>query len=345
MLRIMIVDDEPNIVEGLYHLIQSMDTEGLDVSKAYSGREALALIREAPVDLVLSDIRMPGMSGLQLLSAIEEYWPSCRIVFLTGYGEFDYIHTAIKSPQCTGYLLKTEGDEIIIDTMRREIGKINEQKEHSTLLARAREQMTAMLSLLREQYLRLLVTEGSQANGPAGFDGSELKLRIDPCKPMLAAVGWLQPSSQMGYLERTRLVLAIDEAIADAFGSHATREFAMLDEGMAVWLLQNGSWAQGSDPATGPVESFAGYVGAGLQLVQNNVRQIGATVSFALSSGAVGVEELPLKVHALQTLAIGMGAAGSEMIIHEQQAEAMLPPGGEAQAAQHQRFPLQLRRL
>lgn len=344
MLRILVVDDEPNIAEGLCHLIQSTDAEGLDVNRAYSGSQALSMIGEAPVDLILSDIRMPGMTGLQLLSAVEEYWPSCRVVFLTGYDQFEYIHTAIKAPQCAGYLLKTEGDEAILATVKKEIEKIRLQKEHNTLLARAKEQLSAMQSLLRDQYLRCLVSEGPGAAERSGLGPDDLKLRVDPSKALFAAVCRSQQTTQAGFMERTRMAVVLDEAMSDAFGGHVARDFVLLDEGMSVWLMQPSAQSARSDQAA-PPESFPGYIGAGLQMVQNSVHQIGSSVSFILASEAVSAEELPAKVRALQALALKLSASGSEMLVHERQAAEFLPADGGEQTALRMEFPIRLRRL
>ena len=343
MLHILIVDDEPNIVEGLCHLIQAMDEDNLSVSKAYSGREALAVIEESPVDLVLSDIRMPGMSGLQLLSALERIWPSCRIVFLTGYSEFEYIHTAIKSPQCAGYLLKTEGDDEIIAVVRRELDGIRQRRENNTLPERARDQMTAMVSLLRERHLHALVTEGSRPEDRAQPDAAELGLHINLDGPVLAAVGVIPPGLKPGNLERARLAITVNEALADVFGGRARWDFTLMEPELAVWLIQPAE-PIAAQPAGGP--GFTRHVGAGLQLVQDGVRQAGPPISFALASEPVPFDRLPEKVRALQALALSMGAADGEMVVQERMVvERMTKPEGGAGGLMRLQFPALLRKL
>ena len=70
--KILCVDDEPNIVAALRRLFRS---SGYQVLTATSGAEALALLAQEPVNLIISDMRMPGMDGAQLLEKVRNGWP------------------------------------------------------------------------------------------------------------------------------------------------------------------------------------------------------------------------------------------------------------------------------
>jgi Response regulator containing CheY-like receiver domain and AraC-type DNA-binding domain len=112
MYRLLIVDDEPVILEGLVQLFEQLDEPKLDVCQAYSPGEAIELAKRTKIDIVLSDIRMPGKTGLQMIDDIVFYWPDCRIIFLTGYSEFDYIYTAFQK-NVESFILKTEEDSVV----------------------------------------------------------------------------------------------------------------------------------------------------------------------------------------------------------------------------------------
>jgi two-component system, NtrC family, response regulator PilR len=100
MSTILVVDDEPNIIEVLEVVLLD---EGLDVLKAASGREALAILREHDVDVVISDIKMPDFSGVELLREAKPIAPDTIFIMITAfastetaiealqYGAFDYI--------------------------------------------------------------------------------------------------------------------------------------------------------------------------------------------------------------------------------------------------------------
>ena len=115
-MRLLIVDDEPHIVDWLHDLMRS-EFPDMDVRKAYSGIQAREMLEKEKIELLISDIRMPKMTGLELMRLVREKWPSCRILFLTGYGEFDYVYTAIQQ-KGVRYLLKTEDDEVIVRAVR-----------------------------------------------------------------------------------------------------------------------------------------------------------------------------------------------------------------------------------
>ena len=125
MYRLLIVDDEPAIVEGLALLFSEVEGMDLDVMKAHSGLEAVAIAGTTKLDIVLSDIRMPGMNGIQLMDEIGRCWPSCRFVMLTGYDQFDYIYTAVQK-RADAYLLKTEEDAVVVDAVRHIVAACEE---------------------------------------------------------------------------------------------------------------------------------------------------------------------------------------------------------------------------
>ncbi len=90
---ILVVDDEEDIRQLLAALLRRA---GYEVSVAQSGEEALAKLRETPCDLVITDLRMPGMDGLQLLRRIATEFPTSRAIVLTGYGSIQSAVEATK---------------------------------------------------------------------------------------------------------------------------------------------------------------------------------------------------------------------------------------------------------
>ncbi len=91
--RVLVVDDdEANRVT----LERILSREGLDVVHAASGREGLEQLREAPVDLILTDLKMPGMSGIDLLKACKHLEPDLEVVVMTAYGTVETAVEAMK---------------------------------------------------------------------------------------------------------------------------------------------------------------------------------------------------------------------------------------------------------
>ncbi len=96
MFRMLIVDDEPEIVDSIFELFTERAISELEVMRAYSSKDAILYLNSMKIDVLLTDIRMPGTNGLQLASHARTNWPKCRTIFLTGHNEFDYAYSAIK---------------------------------------------------------------------------------------------------------------------------------------------------------------------------------------------------------------------------------------------------------
>ncbi len=83
---ILIVDDEEGVRDGLSELLKD---EGYTVLCAEDGEEALKILRTTSIDLILTDMRMPGMSGIDLLKKVHEINDKLGVIILTGYGEIE----------------------------------------------------------------------------------------------------------------------------------------------------------------------------------------------------------------------------------------------------------------
>jgi two-component system response regulator YesN len=163
MYRLLIVDDEPVIVEGLSFLFQQIDDIELDVCTASSGHEALEWLYRARIDIVLSDIQMPGLNGIQLMEEIKKSWPSCRVVMFTGYSDFDYVYRSIRQ-EGVKYLLKSEGDDVVVDTVRSLIREIQDQVKAEEWMERAEHQLQSELPLLQKEFMLDLLYDPAAAD-------------------------------------------------------------------------------------------------------------------------------------------------------------------------------------
>lgn len=103
-LRIMIADDQELIRENL-SIILSQNADMEVTGLAENGAELLSLIKKAPPDIVLMDIRMPELDGVAATHAIKEQWPQVRIIILTTFDDDEYVFNALKYG-ASGYLLK-----------------------------------------------------------------------------------------------------------------------------------------------------------------------------------------------------------------------------------------------
>ena len=119
MLRVLLVDDEPFIVQGLSMLLD-WEKEGCEiVATAQNGVEALAYLKENEADLIIADIKMPEMTGLELLETIRrEQISRAYFVILSGYSDFAYAQQAIRY-SCMDYVLKPVEKEVLTEIIRK----------------------------------------------------------------------------------------------------------------------------------------------------------------------------------------------------------------------------------
>ncbi|WHY18714.1 response regulator [Paenibacillus sp. G2S3] len=119
MLKVLIVDDEPWVLEGLRTMID-WEKYGFEVcGEAHNGSEAMRLIQEYKPELVLTDINMPVINGLELIAKLNEVMTNPpKFVVLTGYDDFKYARTALQQ-RVNDYLLKPIDDEEIESLLSR----------------------------------------------------------------------------------------------------------------------------------------------------------------------------------------------------------------------------------
>lgn len=119
-MRVLIVDDESSVRSGLLKYINWKNL-GIDSADAIETvDEALEFIQTQKPEIIISDIRMPGMNGIELCNAIREVHPSCRIIFLSGYSDKEYLMGAI-SLSVEAYLEKPVSIQEMEDCLRRTV--------------------------------------------------------------------------------------------------------------------------------------------------------------------------------------------------------------------------------
>ncbi|MFQ5458536.1 MAG: response regulator, partial [Myxococcota bacterium] len=115
---VLFVDDEPNILKAMGRLFRG---ENFDLKTAASGAEALKMMDAAPMQVVVSDHRMPGMTGVDLLSKIRERWPDIIRILVTGNSEINIAVDAINRGQIYRLITKPWNDDEIRATVREAV--------------------------------------------------------------------------------------------------------------------------------------------------------------------------------------------------------------------------------
>ena len=126
MLKVLLVDDEPFILQGLNVLIDWEDY-GFEVYTAQDGKSAYDMISEQGFDLVIADIKMPVMDGIELLKRIREDGNDVSFVILSGFAEFSYAQEALKH-KCSAYILKPVEKDSLIAVVEKVIASKEDQE-------------------------------------------------------------------------------------------------------------------------------------------------------------------------------------------------------------------------
>lgn len=130
MYKLLVVDDEPIIIKGIRSFV---DFEALSISEVFeasNGEMALESFKINLPDLVLADINMPKMNGLDFAIAAKAIKPEVKIAIITGYDYFDYALTALKSG-IDDYVLKPVSKNDIQDTLRKLVEKLQNDQSNS----------------------------------------------------------------------------------------------------------------------------------------------------------------------------------------------------------------------
>ncbi|WP_309119975.1 response regulator [Paenibacillus sp.] len=280
MYRLLLVDDEYRIVDGLYEVFSAFDDPELQVHKAYSGEEAIAILSGTRIDIVLSDIRMPGLSGLELQDEIVRRRQECKIIFLTGYDESELVRKAVREG-AINYILKSEEDTVIIDAVKKAIAGIREERRSKKFLETAKLQLSLALPVLRGEHLKKMC-EGSRTVQSLTADMfDDMAERPDLSKPVIPVLGkvdaWRPNDSSA---DRLLLLGAIENIGEECFKDFIILK-AVFDDRSFVWALQPTARAREANEKSGPA-SMQLYVPSILETVQQIVSEIlQMTVSFA----------------------------------------------------------------
>ncbi|MCZ8517892.1 MULTISPECIES: response regulator transcription factor [Paenibacillus] len=127
MLRIMIADDEERIRLGLEKIITKESAEYEVVGSYASGTELLADLPGKDVDVIITDIQMPGMDGLELIGKLRDQRPGVQCVIVSGYSEFEYARKALQF-RVTEYLLKPVNKQELFELLRRLHGETEKRR-------------------------------------------------------------------------------------------------------------------------------------------------------------------------------------------------------------------------
>lgn len=237
--KMLIVDDERAIVNGLVRLFEDESDLRLELFRAYSGIEAYEFLQRQPVDIVMTDIRMPGMTGLELQRQVKELWPNCQIIFLTGFNEFHYVQEALRNDGAD-YILKTEEDTVIIQAVHKVVERLERQFEINAFMQGVGNRLKQALPILQKEFIwELLQGDGEWQEEQTVRKMAELEIPLKPDRPVLLVLARIDDWGNKGHTPDQTLMLYAMTNIAQEYMSSAVDVYPLTyEQSRLLWLIQ-----------------------------------------------------------------------------------------------------------
>ncbi len=282
MLRLLLVDDEIDVANYFTKIITTSFEHQLEVTTCYSAKEALQTLEEIRIDIIVSDIKMPHMNGLEMVQQVRTRWPKCQIIFLSGFQEFDTIYESIQQGHVR-YLTKLESKEVIVQTVQEVITEIQERIGKEKEIIQLEEQVKEAHPLLRNRCVEqvLFGVVGSQDIVQSRLN--TLDIPIDLSHPLWIVGAFVEVSGGADVTQISEKELYLKNIVYANMSKDFTVAYYRSEMGMYIWILQ---------PLAGK-ELGSRDILTPLEYAQSEIKQLGGDeVSFVYTSSMLGFAEV-----------------------------------------------------
>jgi len=312
-LNVLIVDDESFVVDWLISILDAERGMSLNLFSCYDVTEARSIIRENRIDILLTDIRMPDGSGLDLAEEIHSHWADCKVLMLTAYSEFEYARRAIQSG-VDGYILKAEKDDYILSEVRRVVDELNrtlDERQQKLSVQRDLDhyrhsyRSTVFFHWLRGHYMTDAQLEKCAAD-----------MELIPSLPVYLVIGRIHAAGdgRSGELDALHVRLSGMCMLSESAGY----VFAGLSANDVCFLIQ---------PRADYIQNYQGQLESLFEIVSSSCGSLyGLSVSFAISGAAESSACLP---GLFRQLSDALKGASAESFVYR------LPPKSAAPRRQY----------
>lgn len=215
-MKVFIVDDEIVIRESIRGCALWEEGGFVLAGEAADGEMALSMLQDIRPDVLITDIKMPFMDGLELCRQVKKHLPHMKIIILSGYDDFDFARQAI-SLGVTDYLLKPVDEEELLPVLTRIKEEIKAQQHAQEDYLALKRQAQSGRALKEERMLRTLLEEGVVKSEEAAFLDSLRKEQIDLAARYYLVLTIDQIKSGLPLPVHARAVAAVRQ-VCDQFG-------------------------------------------------------------------------------------------------------------------------------
>lgn len=286
-MQLLLVDDERSVVEALAETIPWESCGISTVHEATSGAMALEMLENHPIDIVITDIRMPGMSGIELIAVIRSRWPLVNTMLLSGHADFAYAQQAILQGSFD-YLLKPVRDEDLIQAVTRLVQHIRTKWEEAASYQKALYSFRENKPLLRSTLLNELITGRVFPESKLADKLNLLELPFSAGDEFgMLIIRMEQHLSEMGDRDLALMEYAICNIVSEVMQEHFYIWHARDDHDYIVILLRSrpGSAVKPAKPAD-LLEAYAAKIQTQVQLY------LKGAISVLVSSGGTFPDQI-----------------------------------------------------
>ncbi len=164
MYKLMVVDDENIVIESVKHIVEKEIENIKVVHTARSGREAIDKVRMQSVDIVLMDIRMPGINGLETVAEIKKIYPEIKFIIVSAYEYFEFAKQAVKIG-VSEYITKPVTKQKLIETLGKVTEQLDKEREKQSRELENKEKLDKMLPIIEHGFIySLLLAQGRKVD-------------------------------------------------------------------------------------------------------------------------------------------------------------------------------------
>lgn len=231
----LIVDDEPVISDGLKKLFEENFGELFLVFNCYHPKKALEIFKYRLPDVVVSDVKMPKMTGIEMAEEMRRIKADIHVLFLSGYEEFDYVYSAIKQ-DADDYILKMEGDEIILEAMKKMVMLLESENLIMQEFQTAKNKVSYMAPAFKQKAM-LHILDGDITTAEE-FDAlmADLENPLPSNGKLVMFLGFAREKATQTV--RERILEAVDQILKKAYGDKIHYIHKVIYRKSFVWLLE-----------------------------------------------------------------------------------------------------------
>ncbi len=310
MYNVLVVDDEMIFRKGITHLIHESNLEWTVIGEARDGLEALEMIQDQRPHLVITDIRMPRMDGIQLQATVAEQYPSIRCIVLSGHNDFEYARHSIRSG-ARDYLLKPVNKQELYTALGKVEAELTKENESQSLAEHIPSQQ-----VIRQQILSSLI------HGNSAYDEGELLDQANISFPhtgiycLIVQLDRDSVTEQRYQQNDPELFFLYIQQFVREIILEPLQGYTFIDHHQVVALINSDH----SEQTARQIRSLSG------QLIRSIKRISQMTVTIGIGGGVADLESVPQSYREAETaLLYRLISGGDQVLVYESSTTNTMP--------------------